>query len=186
MVRSKNTRDRPSLSTEVVAPLVGGDRPNLASSFQAIITWSTSRTNREQVMRRADFPLPDDLGAFLVINQLIYRGVARPTDLADAIDVTRSKMSRIVGRLEEVDLVFRAADPRDDRGVVIVLTPGGRRVAQRIVQAAGTDATSLPGISDQEFHTLETLMVKLATAIDALPGHPLSTMAGMAFNDRSS
>ena len=186
MVRSKNTLRRPSLSGDVVAPLVGGDRPNLASAFQAIVTWSTSRTNREEVMRGARFPLPDDLGAFLVINQLIYRGVARPTDLADAIDVTRSKMSRIVARLEDADLVYRAADPRDDRGVVIVLTSEGREVAQRIIHAAGTDATSLPGISDEEFRTLEALMVKFATAIDALPGHPLSTTAGMAFSDSST
>lgn len=181
MARSRNTVRLQGLSAEDLAPLVGAHGPTLLSALQAIVTWASSRTLREQVMAGCDFPLPGDLPAFLVVNQLVYRGIATPTDLADAIDTTRSNMSKIVSRLETAELVFRAADPRDDRGVVIGLTQLGRALGHRILQAAGTDAHHLPGWSADERDTLERLIIKFATTIDALPGHPLTTVAGVPF-----
>ncbi|MGW0704471.1 MarR family winged helix-turn-helix transcriptional regulator [Streptomyces sp. NPDC002643] len=170
-----------TLSAEDVTPIAGGDGPTLRSALQAVVTWGTSRSLREQVMTDCGFPLPEDLPAFLVVNQLVYRGIARPTELADAVDTTRSNMSKIVSRLEEAGLVFRATDPRDDRGVVIGLSREGRALGHRVVRAVMPNEQKLPGWSAEEIDTLERLLIKFAATIDALPGHPLTVTAGVTF-----
>ena len=181
MARTKSTVRLESLSAEDLAPLVGADRPTFQSALQALVAWGTSRNFRQQVMADSAFPMPDDLPAFLVVNQLVYRGAATPTDLADAIDTGRPNVSKIVTRLEEAGLVFRATDPRDNRGVVIGLTRQGRAVGRRIVAAVSRDEHNLAGWTPEEFAALERLVIKLAATIDALPGHPLTVVAGVSF-----
>lgn len=159
-------------------PLVGADGPVLANAMHAVVTFATSTAFREGVMRRSGFPFPGDLSAFLVVNQLIYRGAARPTDLADAIDTGRSNMSKIVGRLEDAGLVARRADGTDSRAVVVVLTPEGRAVGERIL-AAATLAPALATWTPDEVATLTRLVIRLARDLDALPDHPLQAVTGL-------
>lgn len=171
------------LGSQDFKPLVGADGPDLATAFQAIVTWATSTAFRETLMKESGFPLEGDLPAFLLVNQLIYRGAARPTDLADAIQTGRSNVSKIVRRLEEAGLVTRGRDPRDDRGVVVALTPGGREAAGRIIVLGLADPRNvIARWSEREVATLERLLISLATEIDALPGHPLSTTSGVNFS----
>jgi DNA-binding MarR family transcriptional regulator len=160
-------------------PLVGADGPVLANAMHALVTYATSTAFRESVMQRSAFPFPGDLSAFLVVNQLIYRGAARPTDLADAIDTGRSNMSKIVARLEDAGLVVRAPDPNDSRAVVVILTPAGRVIGGRILDAAAL-APALADWDDDEVRTLTRLVVRLAHDLDALPDHPLRAVTGLA------
>lgn len=171
-----------ALPEENLRPLVGADGPSLTTAMFAIGTWGASTSFREQLLSASDFPLHGDLAAFLVINQLIYRGVASPTALADAIDTGRSNVSKVVARLETHGLVVRIADPGDKRAVVVALTPEGRVVAQRIVDA--TQAQQSPSATDwsrEDGVELERLLIKLARGLDALPQHPLSTVTGVKF-----
>lgn len=173
------------VSADALKPLVGAHRPDLNSALQAIVTWATSTSMREHIMRASGFPLPDDLPAFLLVNQLIYRGATRPTDVADAIRTGRSNVSKIVRRLEAAGLAERVADPRDDRGVVIVLTDPGREVASQILAAINeTNAHAIDGWTPEELAMLELLVVKLARSLDALPGHPLATAAGVNLDEQ--
>lgn len=168
------------LSEDAFVPLLGADGPDLRVALHAIVTWSTSTSTRERLMQDSRFPLPGDLSAFLLVNQLIYRGAIRPTDVADAIDTGRSNVSKIVRRLEDAGLVARAHHPADDRGVVIVLTESGRRVGERISEAI--DRANEPAADDwtaEELRMLETLVVKLARSLNALPGSPLTRAAGV-------
>lgn len=172
------------LASHDFEPLVGASGPDLVTAFQAIVTWGTSTAFRERVMEESRFPLAGDLPAFLLVNQLIYRGAARPTDLADAIQTGRSNVSKIVARLEQAGLVMRGRDPRDDRGVVVVLSREGREVAGRIVELGLADPRgAVAQWSAKDLATLERLLVRLATEIDALPGHPLKVVSGIDFSD---
>lgn len=54
-------------------------------------------------------------------------GRLRLRDLADASVLTRSGMSRLVERLNQVGLVARETALEDSRGVYAVLTPEGRK-----------------------------------------------------------
>src|SRR5918997_1418629 len=47
----------------------------------------------------------------------------------------RSRTVRVVDRLEERGLATRARDPRDGRGVLVHLTPAGRRAGRRVLDA---------------------------------------------------
>ena len=170
---------------DLLQPLVdqGGPRAS-RPCCRPLVTWGSSTSYRERGMAASDFPLTDDLPAFLLINQLVYRGSARPTDLADAIGTGRSNVSKIVRRLEEAGLLLRGPDPRDDRATIVVLTTHGRAVGQRIVDAL---LVSQQGIANpftpEEFAQLERLLLKFARAVDSLPGHPLTTTAGLSFDE---
>jgi DNA-binding MarR family transcriptional regulator len=74
------------------------------------------------------------------------RGDQRMQELADAVHLSQSALSRVVGRLEAEGLVTRGMCPEDRRGIYACLTPAGReryeaaRPTQRDVLAA-----TLPG-----------------------------------------
>lgn len=85
---------------EELRSLVAGLSGSWAQAMQAFVTWANSTTLRELLMIQSEFPLAGDLPAFLLVNQLAYRGAARPTDMADAIGTGRSNVSKIVRRLE--------------------------------------------------------------------------------------
>ena len=180
MVRS-TSNDLQVLDLASVRPLVGADRPELASALHALVTWGTATTSRQALMHHTGFPFPDDLPAFLVINQLIYRGSARPTDLAEAIDTGRSNISKILRRLEAADLVLRGPDPQDNRGVVVVLTEQGRDLGRRIL-AANSAAQVFQAWDSDDLATFERLVLKLARDLDALPHQPISAATGLDFS----
>lgn len=180
MPRPKDIASPEALDAEGLRPLVGENGPDLSTALFAISTWGNSTRFRELVVAESRFPLPDDLPAFLLVNQLVYRGAARPTDLADAIDTGRSNVSRLVRRLEGAGIVVRIADPVDNRGVVVGLTAEGREVARRIVDATrkinGLDASAW---TPEDERDLSRLLVKLASALDANPQRPLTSVSGV-------
>ncbi len=162
------------------APLLHGRGADFSVAMQALITAMNSTTLRESVMKQSNFPLADDMPAFLLINQLIYREVARPTELADAIGTGRSNVSKIVRRLEVAGLVGRMPDPDDGRQSVIGLTAEGHEVARRIV---GVSSDGYEAIfydwSDADFDQLEELVVRLVANIDERLDHVVERSAGV-------
>jgi DNA-binding MarR family transcriptional regulator len=55
-------------------------------------------------------------------------GPLTPSELAARERVQRPTVTRIAGRLEELELVSRAADPGDRRSALITITPSGREL----------------------------------------------------------
>ncbi|HJB63797.1 MAG TPA: winged helix DNA-binding protein [Candidatus Microbacterium pullistercoris] len=110
----------------------------------------------------------------------MYRGAASITHLADALGIGSSNISKLVARLERHGLVMHVVDLADKRALVVTLTRDGRAVAQRLLDAVQAQQTSfLSDWSPDDGAELERLVVKLARAMDALPQHPLSTIAGV-------
>lgn len=155
----------------------GGD---LSAAMQALITTMNSSALREQIYEASEFPLQDDLPAFLLVNQLIYRTTARPTDLADAIGTGRSNVSKIVRRLELAGLVGRMPDPEDGRHTVIGLTAEGRVAADRIARVVGTSYDLIfENWSAEDFDQLERLVVRLVNDIDLQMEQSVERIAGV-------
>lgn len=186
MPRQSHIQTLPHLSEEALLPVIPDDTPGLGSALSAIVAASNSTTLRRLVITGSGFPLADDMPAFLLFNQLIYRGAARPTDIADAIDMSRSNISRIVSRMEEAGLIIRAPDPADDRALIIALTPHGREIAQQAVQVSNSIFSSMVDEwTPEELALLEKLIIKLAQSMDTASDHLLARVAGTPWLQQS-
>ncbi|MFZ6005578.1 MAG: MarR family winged helix-turn-helix transcriptional regulator [Actinomycetota bacterium] len=69
------------------------------------------------------------------IDELRHRGPLTQKDLASALGLQKSTVSRLVDQLDARELVARVANPSDARSVHIVLTPNGQRRAERLASA---------------------------------------------------
>jgi DNA-binding MarR family transcriptional regulator len=59
-------------------------------------------------------------------------GRLRQTEIAHAVVMSRSGLSRLIDRIEEAGLLRRQAAPSDRRAVEVVLTPQGRAMLRRM------------------------------------------------------
>lgn len=107
--------------------MLDAEPDDLRLSLTSIVHWADSTPVRREVMEAVAFP-HEDMGMFLVVNQLTYTGAMRPAELVQVLGGTPTNMSKIVGRLVEAGLVVRVAAPDDDRGVLVALTEGGREI----------------------------------------------------------
>lgn len=171
---------RPS-EAATLAPVVPPDPLDLRNSLIAIVHWADSDLVRRRVMNRVEFPA-DDLSMFLVVNQLVYRGALRPSDLAVTLGMTRTNISKIVRRLEGIDLVTRLPAPDDDRSVLVALTPTGRDLGIRIAETvAQIHADALEDWSAEDVEALKRTLAKFAR--QAI--RELSSLSVTHFRDQS-
>jgi DNA-binding MarR family transcriptional regulator len=90
----------------------------------------------------------------------------RMSELAEAVLLSRSGLSRLVDRLQKDGLVLREPDPYDARGLFTVLTDKGRdtlRDAAR-VHLAGVTRLVIDRLAEPELRQLADLMAKLDPA----------------------
>lgn len=144
------------------SPVVREDPLDLRVTLTSLIHWYDSSLVRTQAMADVQFPV-DDLGMFLVVNQLTYRGALRPTDLAVTLGMSRTNVTKIVHRLEDADLAVRVPSPTDERSVLVALTPAGRAVGERIAQAAAEKFdSSLAGWAPDEIDVFKRLVYRFS------------------------
>jgi DNA-binding MarR family transcriptional regulator len=87
----------------------------------------------------------------------------RMSELAEAVLLSRSGLSRLVDRLQKDGLVQREPDPYDARGLFTVLTDKGRDTLRDAAQVhlAGIARLVVDRLSDPELRQLSELMTKL-------------------------
>lgn len=90
----------------------------------------------------------------------------QPSELAEALQVTRSGTTGRLHRLEALGLVQRRPDPEDARRANISITRKGARLADKLL-AAGLDAQAraLAALSKDEQRALANLLRKLSKGI---------------------
>jgi DNA-binding MarR family transcriptional regulator len=104
------------------------------------------------------------LADYDVLAQLaIADGELRMTELANRALISRSGMTRRVGRLVEEGLVRRAAAGADGRGVVVALTDAGiaRLTETAPIHARGIAAYFVSRLDDGELAALEVALDKV-------------------------
>jgi DNA-binding MarR family transcriptional regulator len=67
-----------------------------------------------------------------VLQAVAHGGPIRPSDIAHALNLHQSQVTRTVQALEQEDLVVVAADPADRRSWLIAVTDGGRAEIDRL------------------------------------------------------
>jgi DNA-binding MarR family transcriptional regulator len=88
----------------------------------------------------------------------------RPVDLARAVLLTRSGVSRLVRGLERSGLVERTPSPGDGRSHLIALTAAGREALRRASRThlAGVRERFADRFDERELRTLSDLLARLA------------------------
>lgn len=103
--------------------------------------WVGFLRSHAALVRELDAALTEAHGLPLSSFEVLLRlsrepdGSQRMSDLADAVWLSRSGVTRLVDRLEREGLVGRRACPSDARGSFAVITEAGRR---RLAEAQGT------------------------------------------------
>ena len=76
-----------------------------------------------------------------------FREQRRMQELGEALHLSQSALSRVVGRLEKEGLAERGMCPHDRRGIYVCITPAGRK---RYEQARPDHRTALAGALEHE------------------------------------
>jgi DNA-binding MarR family transcriptional regulator len=85
-------------------------------------------------------------------------------------------MTNRIDRLEENGLVSRAPDPHDRRGILVALTPKGRKLIDTAVnEHVLKEKELLKPLSASEQKELARLLRKLLIEFDAGPSEPRSS-----------
>ena len=86
----------------------------------------------------------------------------RQRDLLRSMVLSRSALSRLLGRLEARGLVIQSPDPDDQRGVLVTLTEAGAQLRE---EAAATNAeiimAGFAGVSEDEAEDIFALVSKI-------------------------
>ncbi|EWT03396.1 MarR family transcriptional regulator [Intrasporangium oryzae NRRL B-24470] len=98
-------------------------------------------------------------------------GRVRVTDLADALEWERSRVSHHIKRMERRGLVGREECAEDGRGAFVVITPEGRAAIERAAPAHAATVKSLvfSTLTDEELTSLAAITAKVADRLAA--GH---------------
>jgi DNA-binding MarR family transcriptional regulator len=135
------------------------------SEIAALLHEQFARLTRR--LRTLELPngiTPERLSALSVIEK---RGPISVTALADSELVRPATMSRMVTALVDEGLVKRGGDKTDGRGVLVSVTPKGRRIYQRAQeQRLAHLAEVLESLSDDQL----VAMRNLTSALEQLTG----------------
>ena len=108
-------------------------------------------------------------GWFDVLSALRRAGAKlTPGTLASTVMLSTGGMTKRLDQIEAAGLLTRSPDPSDRRGLLIALTPKGRRVVDRVVEAhVSNEERILSGLSAAERRRLDLLLRKLEASIAA-------------------
>jgi DNA-binding MarR family transcriptional regulator len=86
-----------------------------------------------------------------------------PGELAEALDLTRGAVSKVIDKLEAKNWIARSAKPGDSRVQLLSLTRRGSRILPQLAEIADqNDREFFDGLEADERATLRRLLRKLA------------------------
>jgi DNA-binding MarR family transcriptional regulator len=121
------------------------------------------------ISRRMRARQPLEPGAFLVLHAVACHGPARPSELADRLQLDASTVSRHLRNLEQAALVVRGADPNDRRAARVCVSAAGETVLDEWFQARQalmSRAFATWAVEDRE--ALVSLLTRLADDLSRL------------------
>jgi len=100
-----------------------------------------------------------------VLGLVVFRGPLSLAELAELEGLNPTMLSRVVGRLLELELIQRIPDPADLRSASVVSTPAGKDVDQRVKSQR---AAVVSECVDQLTSEQEQALVNALPALEAL------------------
>ncbi|CAN5393222.1 hypothetical protein BH10ACT8_BH10ACT8_22500 [soil metagenome] len=143
--------------------------PGLSAGDWRVAAWRSFLRTYTHLVRQLEQDLQANhkiaLGSYDVLVQLAeapgHR--LRMSELAAAVLLSRSGLTRLVDRMQREGLVRREPDPGDARGLFTVMTDAGRAALRdgAVVHLAGISELVVAKLSDDELQLLQELMDKL-------------------------
>lgn len=104
-----------------------------------------------------------------VLALVVYRGPLSLSELADLEGLNPTMLSRVVGRLQELELIRRIPDPADLRSASVMSTSEGQKVDGRVkAQRAAVVSQCVDQLSDQDEQALSAALPALEALAEAL------------------
>jgi DNA-binding MarR family transcriptional regulator len=104
-----------------------------------------------------------------VLALVVYRGPLSLSELADLEGLNPTMLSRVVGRLQELELIRRVPDPADLRSASVMATQEGQKVDRRVkAQRAAVVSQCVNQLSDQDEQALSAALPALEALAEAL------------------
>lgn len=136
---------------------------------QRLATWTRFLKAHSAISRRLERDLADEHGLTLSdYDVLVQLSLApgrslRPVELARAVLLTRSGITRLVQGLERAGFVERVDCPDDARGFLVGLTPPGLELIRtaRATHLEGVAELFSDRYSDEELEALSQLLERL-------------------------
>jgi DNA-binding MarR family transcriptional regulator len=158
----------PHAADPILQPESAGRTPLRVGDWRLTV-WRSFLRAHAHVMRQLEQDLQAHhkigLGSYDVLVQLAEAPgrKLRMSELAEAVLLSRSGLTRLVDRMQREGLVERQPDPCDARGLFTVLTPAGLAALKdaAVVHLAGVDELVLARLSDEELGTFKALMSKI-------------------------
>ena len=107
-------------------------RSELLANLSALILLWDSPAVQGQILAKTGAAV--DQQSHAALRHLAAWGPMRPTVMSEVLGTGASHVSKIVGRLEEAELVVRSTDPADGRATLISLTPAGEEAARGVYE----------------------------------------------------
>ena len=151
---------------KVYADAAGSLERDRAAAWRALITANARVLEKiERALAEAELP---PLGWYDVLLELSGSadGRLRMHELARAVVLSRSGLTRLVDRLEGAGLLRREPDPADRRGSYAAITEDGREVLRRMwpVYAAGIAEHFGRHLTDEEARVVASTLGRVADA----------------------
>lgn len=154
------------MEQKVYADVAGGLDQGRAAAWRALITSNALVLEKiERALAEAELP---PLGWYDVLLELFGApdGRLRMHELARAVVLSRSGLTRLVDRLEGAGLLRREPDPADRRGSYAAITEDGRATLRRMwpVYAAGIARHLGAHLTDEEARVISGALGRVADA----------------------
>jgi DNA-binding MarR family transcriptional regulator len=121
---------------------------------------------RDSAHTQAELPRPS-FKILLALRRVGPPYTASPSELADALGLSRGALSSRLGPLEDAGLVTRTVEKADRRRVRVRLTAAGRRAFDRHARLEGQDEAALVGVlAPDDQRRLADLLRELVLAVE--------------------
>ena len=145
-----------------------GDVSATAARLRLAVTRAARRLRQEAIGAEPGAELSPTLTAALATVEA--HGPLTPSELADRERVRRPTATRAVGRLVELGLAERTADPEDRRSALVTATPAGRALLRRLRKRKNAYlARRLRELDAVELETVERAAEILERLLDGEP-----------------
>jgi DNA-binding MarR family transcriptional regulator len=104
-----------------------------------------------------------------VLGLVVFRGPLSLSELAGLEGLNPTMLSRVVGRLQELELIRRIPDPADLRSASVTATPAGQQVDRRVkAQRAAVVSECVDQLPARQQQALKAALPALEALAEAL------------------